>query len=102
MDVVHDGQDALDYGLAENYDCMVLDVMMPKLNGIQVLRAGNIDTPVLLLTAYRADSARARETGGYGIGLSTAKAIVTRHRGRISNRYANGIITFSAAIPQAN
>ena len=54
VDVVHDGQDALDYGLAENYDCLVLDVMMPKLNGIQVLRAlraGNIDTPVLLLTA---------------------------------------------------
>lgn len=51
---------------------------------------------------YRADSSRARETGGYGIGLSTAKAIVTRHRGHISNRYANGIITFSATIPQAN
>lgn len=54
VDVVHDGQDALDYGLAENYDCLVLDVMMPKLNGIQVLRAlraGNIATPVLLLTA---------------------------------------------------
>nr|WP_326126570.1 response regulator transcription factor [uncultured Oscillibacter sp.] len=54
VDVVHDGQDALDYGLAENYDCLILDVMMPKLNGIQVLRAlraGNIATPVLLLTA---------------------------------------------------
>lgn len=51
---------------------------------------------------YRADSSRARETGGYGIGLSTAKAIVTRHRGHISNRYVNGIITFSATIPQAN
>lgn len=50
---------------------------------------------------YRADSSRARETGGYGIGLSTAKAIVTRHRGHISNRYANGTITFSAVIPQA-
>lgn len=51
---------------------------------------------------YRADSSRTRETGGYGIGLSTAKAIVTRHRGHISNRYAGGIITFSAIIPQAN
>lgn len=49
---------------------------------------------------FRADSSRARSTGGYGIGLSTAKAIVTRHRGRISDHYANGIITFSAAIPQ--
>ena len=50
---------------------------------------------------YRADSSRARSTGGYGIGLSTAIAIVTRHRGHISNRYANGIITFTAVIPQA-
>ncbi|MCI8453126.1 MAG: GHKL domain-containing protein [Lachnospiraceae bacterium] len=50
---------------------------------------------------YRADSSRARSTGGYGIGLSTAKAIVTRHRGRIANHYTDGIITFTALIPQA-
>lgn len=49
---------------------------------------------------YRADSSRARSTGGYGIGLSTAKAIVSRHKGRISNRYADGVITFTAVIPQ--
>lgn len=51
---------------------------------------------------YRADSSRARSTGGYGIGLSTAKAIVTRHKGRISNHYADGIITFTAVIPQVS
>lgn len=50
---------------------------------------------------YRADSSRDRSTGGYGIGLSTAKAIVLRHRGRISNHYGGGVITFSAVIPQA-
>lgn len=50
---------------------------------------------------YRADSSRARATGGYGIGLSTARAIVTRHRGHISNRYANGIIRFTAVLPQS-
>jgi len=55
-----------------------------------------------LSPAKLADSSRARATGGYGIGLSTAKAIVARHRGRISNSYANGIITFTAAIPQTN
>lgn len=49
---------------------------------------------------YRADSSRARSTGGYGIGLSTAKAIVTRHKGRISNHYADGVITFTAVIPR--
>jgi len=54
VDVVNDGQDALAYGLAENYDCLILDIMMPKLDGIQVLqalRAKNVSTPVLLLTA---------------------------------------------------
>lgn len=54
VDVVYNGQDALDYGLAENYDCIVLDIMMSKLDGIQALqalRAKNIATPVLLLTA---------------------------------------------------
>ena len=51
---------------------------------------------------YRADSSRARSTGGYGIGLSNAKAIVARHKGRISNHYADGIITFTAVIPQVS
>ena len=41
VDVVHDGQDALHYGLAQNYDCEVL----------RALRAENVPTPVLLLTA---------------------------------------------------
>ncbi len=50
---------------------------------------------------YRADSSRSRSTGGYGIGLSTAKAIVTRHRGRITARYADGTVIFTAAFPKA-
>ena len=33
---------------------------------------------------YRADSSRARETGGYGIGLSIAQVIVQRHKGKIT------------------
>ena len=49
---------------------------------------------------YRADSSRSRSTGGYGIGLSTAKAIVIRHHGHIANSYADGVITFIAKIPK--
>ena len=30
VDVVYNGQDALDYGLAENYDCIILDIMGPS------------------------------------------------------------------------
>ena len=48
---------------------------------------------------YRADSSRARSTGGYGIGLSTAKAIVTRHHGRVTNRYEGGVIAFLVTLP---
>jgi signal transduction histidine kinase len=49
---------------------------------------------------YRVDSSRSRSTGGYGIGLSTAKAIVIRHHGHIANSYADGVITFTAKIPK--
>ena len=54
VDVVYNGQDALDYGLSGNYDCLVLDIMMPGLDGVQVLRTlrtRGVSTPVLLLTA---------------------------------------------------
>ena len=49
-----DGQSALDYLQSENYDGVILDVMMPKMDGFTVLKnlreAGNL-VPVLLLTA---------------------------------------------------
>ena len=54
VDVVYDGLSALDYLATENYDGVILDVMMPKLDGIQVLkkmRENGDSTPVLLLTA---------------------------------------------------
>ena len=46
--------------------------------------------PHLFDRFYRADTSRARETGGYGIGLSIAKAIVERHKGKISATSADG------------
>lgn len=54
VDAVFNGQDALDYGLCENYDGIILDIMMPKKNGLEVLkelREQGISTPVLILTA---------------------------------------------------
>ncbi len=54
VDVVYDGQDALDYLEGQEYDGAILDIMMPKMDGMTVLRrirsAGNA-VPVLLLTA---------------------------------------------------
>ena len=53
-DAVYDGQEALDYLKAENYDAVILDIMMPKLDGLSVLRMlreRGSQIPVLLLTA---------------------------------------------------
>ena len=54
VDTVFNGQDGLDYALSNIYDLIILDIMMPKLDGIQVLksiRQEKISTPVLFLTA---------------------------------------------------
>ena len=54
VDAVYDGQEALDYLESFIYDAVVLDIMMPKVDGITVLkrmRAAGNRTPVLLLTA---------------------------------------------------
>lgn len=54
VDVAYDGQEALEYLEADNYDGIILDIMMPKIDGITVLkeiRKKGILIPVLLLTA---------------------------------------------------
>lgn len=54
VDVAYDGQEALEYLEADNYDGIILDIMMPKVDGITVLkeiRKKGILIPVLLLTA---------------------------------------------------
>ena len=54
VEAVFDGEDGLNYGLTGIYDVIVLDIMLPKLNGIDVLknlRQNKISTPIILLTA---------------------------------------------------
>lgn len=54
VDTVFDGEDGLNYGLTGIYDVIVLDIMLPKLNGIDILkklRQNKISTPIILLTA---------------------------------------------------
>ncbi|MFV0528217.1 MAG: response regulator transcription factor [Lachnospiraceae bacterium] len=54
VDTVYNGTDALDWALSENYDALILDIMMPGLTGLEVLeqlRSKGYHLPVLLLTA---------------------------------------------------
>ena len=54
VDAVYDGADAYDYAITGEYDGIILDIMMPKRDGLEVLsalRRNGCKTPVLLLTA---------------------------------------------------
>lgn len=54
VDAVYNGEDAYDYAISGDYDGIILDIMMPKRDGIDVLSALRQDgckTPILLLTA---------------------------------------------------
>lgn len=54
VDVANDGETGLDNALSGIYDVIVLDIMLPKMDGITVLktlRSEGFDTPVILLTA---------------------------------------------------
>lgn len=78
VDAVYNGQDALDYLEAGDYDGAILDIMMPKMDGITVLKK------------VRADKSRNQKTGGFGIGLSVVYAIVNAHKGKITARSDDG------------
>lgn len=54
VDAVLDGEDGLNYGLTDVYDVIILDIMLPKINGLDILRTlrkNGISKPVILLTA---------------------------------------------------
>ena len=54
VDAVYNGNDGYDYAVGGSYDGIVMDIMMPGMDGLQVLhalRSAGIKTPVLLLTA---------------------------------------------------
>ncbi|EKN70263.1 two component transcriptional regulator [Neobacillus bataviensis LMG 21833] len=63
VDVFHDGRAGLEAALQKDYDLILLDLMLPRLNGVEVcrrLRAAK-DTPIIMLTAR--DSVMDRVTG---------------------------------------
>jgi two-component system OmpR family response regulator len=69
IDHADDGEDGLHLALSESYDAAVMDIMLPKLDGLSVigrLRQTKIHTPVLILSAKRSvdDRVRGLQAGG--------------------------------------
>jgi DNA-binding response OmpR family regulator len=61
VDCEHDGTSGLAAAMATEYDCIVLDLMLPRQSGLEVLaalRAGGKNTPILILTALDAVQSR--------------------------------------------
>lgn len=112
VDPVYDGEEALAYLDAENYDAVILDIMMPKVDGLEVLRRlrrqGN-GIPVLLLTAKSEveDKVSGLDTGANDYltkPFSTAELLariraMTRSQagGQVSSRLTMGNITLDQA-----
>lgn len=92
VDVARDGREALLRALRDEHDLVILDLMLPRLDGMSVLarmRAEGIDTPVLILTARgtERDKIRGLRAGGddylskpFGIGelLARVEALLRR------------------------
>ena len=92
VDVATDGQQGLQRALAEPFDAVVLDLMLPKLNGFAVtrqLRANGVQVPVLMLTAKSGefDQTEALDTGAddflskpfsYPVLLARLRALIRR------------------------
>ena len=54
VDLANNGEDGLENAMSDIYDCVVLDIMLPKLSGTDILkrmREKNIQTPVIMLSA---------------------------------------------------
>lgn len=63
VDIVYDGKDGYDYAVSGIYDVIILDIMLPGMNGFEIvksLRRQKVSTPVILLTARDETSDKVR------------------------------------------
>jgi DNA-binding response OmpR family regulator len=111
VDVAHDGLDGLWYATEHAYDAIVLDIMLPGMNGYRVcaeLRSRGVATPILMLTAKDGefDEAEALDTGAddflskpfsYVVLLARLRALIRRTRGRASNDTTIGSVSINSA-----
>ena len=111
VDSCFDGEEALDYMDAAQYDCLILDIMMPKKDGLAVLnelRGRGDTTPVLFLTARDAidDKVKGLELGAddYLIKpfafeelLARIRVLTRKKAGNVSNTYEAADLVLDAA-----
>lgn len=107
VDGCYNGEEAKDYLLGAQYDAILLDVMMPKVNGyelLQELRGKGVETPVLFLTARDAVEDRVK---GLDLGaddylvkpfdfeelLARIRAMTRKQAGRKSNQFSLADLT---------
>ena len=104
VDCCFDGAEALDYAASADYDVMVLDIMMPKLDGLAVLRTlrqrGDA-TPVLLLTARDAvpDRVKGLDSGAndYLVKPFSLEELAARLRALTRTRYGQASAALTVA-----
>ena len=80
LTLVHDGETALGEAEANHYDLIVLDVMLPEMDGFEVLRrlrCAKMDTRVLILTA-RGEISETVRHAGTGCASECARATISR------------------------
>lgn len=104
VDLAYDGNDGYDLATTESYDLIVLDLMLPGMDGVTIcrkLRAENIHTPILILTAKSSVSDR---VAGLDNGaddyltkpfafeelLARVRALLRRPSAAISNELSSG------------
>lgn len=111
VDSCFDGEEALDYMDAAQYDCLILDIMMPKKDGLAVLnelRGRGDTTPVLFLTARDAidDKVKGLDLGAddYLIKpfafeelLARIRVLTRKKAGNVSNTYEAADLVLDAA-----
>jgi DNA-binding response OmpR family regulator len=116
VDVAHTGTDGLWRATEQRYDAIVLDIMLPGINGYRVcgeLRRKGIDTPILMLTAKDGefDEAEALDTGAddflskpfsYVVLVARLRALIRRASGRTAGDMVVGRITVQPAARQCS
>ena len=111
VDACFDGEQALEYARAAEYDAMVMDIMMPRLDGLEAvrqMRRERICAPVLFLTARDsiADRVEGLESGGdyylvkpfhFQELLAVVRAITRKYTGNRSNIFTAADLTMDTS-----